>query len=64
MKNRQKPRLTKDGFLNMCAIGACPQIKKEAGRVLIRNSQKPEAVVEFSEQEYQELKQAITKNIF
>ncbi|MBU0648519.1 hypothetical protein KJ969_00175 [Patescibacteria group bacterium] len=64
MDDEQKPKKSEDGFLNACVIGSCPQIKRKGGRILIRNSQKPEVIVEFSEQEYQELKQAIAKNIF
>lgn len=57
-------RKTKDGFINSCILGACPEIKKESGRILIRNSQKPEVVVEFSEVEFEELKAAIVNKVF
>jgi hypothetical protein len=57
-------RKTKDGFTNACIVGSCPEIKRADGRILIRNSQKPDVVVEFSEQEYEELKTAIESKIF
>jgi len=57
-------RKTKDGFIKCCLIVGCPEIKKENGRVLIRNSQKPAVVVEFSEVEFEELKEAINNKLF
>ena len=57
-------RKSPDGFINACLMGSCPDFKKENGRVLIRNSQKPEMVVEFSEVEFEELKTAINNKLF
>jgi len=62
MKN--STRKTKDGFISSCIIASCPEVKKENGQVLIRNSQKPETVVEFSAVEFEELKTAINNKIF
>jgi hypothetical protein len=64
MKNKTTTQKDNHGFVSACILGTCPEVKKANGLVLIRNSQKPEVVVEFSEQEYEEFKTAIANKVF
>ena len=63
MNQPNQTRLTKDGFLNVCLVGACPEVKKEGGLVLIRNSHDPKTFVSFTNEEFSEFKKAILNGI-
>ncbi len=42
---------TSDGYLAMCHVGTCPEIKQEGGLFLIRNSKTKDTVIEFTKEE-------------
>lgn len=47
-----------------CLIGSCAEISKNSNKIKLRNSSQPERIVEFSQEEWEELRTAFVENRF
>jgi len=49
-------------FSSVCLGALCPEVLKTEGAISLRNPNQPEKVVEFSQQEWEELRRAFVEN--
>lgn len=58
-----KIKYTRDGYMSYCVVGGCPEIKRDGGEFLIRNSHDRDLSIRFSKDDLIGLQAALKDHI-